>query len=128
MQFARGHTHTLLFISNSHLINTHAQNLLAHGTKCTVKVGGGCNVCRRIWALLQIHARQCRRANCQVPKCRQLKEQLRNIELQQAAMDERRRVAMNEQCESLFLFSTLSTFSLFFFCAMFYMSLLSLTL
>jgi E1A/CREB-binding protein len=73
------------------------KNLLAHGTKCTVKIQGGCSVCRRIWALLQIHARQCRRSNCQVPKCRQLKEQLRNIELQQAAMDERRRLAMNEQ-------------------------------
>jgi len=73
------------------------KNLLQHGTKCPIKVQGGCNVCRRIWALLQIHARQCRRADCQVPKCRQLKQQLRNIELQQHAMDERRRVAMNEQ-------------------------------
>jgi len=73
------------------------KNLLQHGTKCPVKVQGGCNVCRRIWALLQIHARQCRRPNCLVPKCRQLKEQLRNIELQQAAMDERRRLAMNEK-------------------------------
>jgi len=73
------------------------KNLLAHGTKCSIKIQGGCSVCRRIWALLQIHARQCRRTTCQVPKCRQLKEQLRNIELQQAAMDERRRLAMNEQ-------------------------------
>ena len=54
------------------------QNLLTHGAKCAIKVQGGCNVCRRIWALLQIHARQCRKANCQVPKCRQLKEQLIN--------------------------------------------------
>ena len=77
------------------------QNLLAHGAKCQTKVQGGCNVCRRIWALLQIHARQCRKQNCQVPKCRQLKEQLRAIENQQAAMDERRRQAMNEQCESV---------------------------
>mmetsp|Transcript_10114 Transcript_10114/g.23330 ORF Transcript_10114/g.23330 Transcript_10114/m.23330 type:complete len:1106 (-) Transcript_10114:153-3470(-) len=73
------------------------KNLLQHGTKCTTKVQGGCNVCRRIWALLQIHARQCRRPMCQVPKCRQLKEQLRSLQLQQAAMDERRRLAMHEQ-------------------------------
>jgi E1A/CREB-binding protein len=73
------------------------KNLLAHGAKCTTKVQGGCNVCRRIWALLQIHARQCQAPNCAVPKCRQLKEQLRSIELRQAAMDERRRLAMNEQ-------------------------------
>lgn len=73
------------------------KNLLAHGHKCQVKVQGGCNVCRRIWALLQIHAKQCRRDNCLVPKCRVLREQLRAIELQQDQMNERRRLAMNEQ-------------------------------
>lgn len=73
------------------------KNLLQHGSKCTIKVQGGCNVCRRIWALLQIHARQCRRADCRVPRCRQLKQQLRAIEMQQHAMDERRRQAMNQQ-------------------------------
>jgi len=73
------------------------KNLLAHGGKCTIKVQGGCAVCRRIWALLQIHARQCHRPTCLVQKCRQLKEQLRNLELQQNAMDERRRLAMNQQ-------------------------------
>ena len=74
----------------------HAQNLLAHGSKCSTKVQGGCNVCRRIWALLQIHARQCRRDTCAVPKCRQLKDQLRSIQLQQDQMNERRRLAMHE--------------------------------
>jgi len=59
------------------------------------RVQGGCAICRRIWALLQIHARQCRRDACMVPKCRQLKEQLRALAQQQAQMDERRRAAMN---------------------------------
>jgi E1A/CREB-binding protein len=71
------------------------KNLLKHGSVCTVRVQGGCAICRRIWALLQIHARQCRRDNCLVPKCRQLKDQLRALAQQQQAMDERRRQAMN---------------------------------
>uniref|UniRef100_A0A6S8EDF0 histone acetyltransferase n=1 Tax=Aureoumbra lagunensis TaxID=44058 RepID=A0A6S8EDF0_9STRA len=71
------------------------KNLLKHGASCSIRVQGGCAICRRIWALLQIHARQCRRENCVVPKCRQLKEQFRALIQQQAQMDERRRVAMN---------------------------------
>ena len=72
-----------------------SQNLLKHGATCQVRVQGGCAICRRIWALLQIHARQCRRDNCVVPKCRQLKEQLQALAQQQAQMDDRRRAAMN---------------------------------
>ena len=71
------------------------KNLLKHGATCQVRVQGGCAICRRIWALLQIHARQCRRDNCVVPKCRQLKEQLQALAQQQAQMDDRRRAAMN---------------------------------
>lgn len=71
------------------------KNLLKHGATCATRVQGGCAICRRIWALLQIHARQCRRDACMVPKCRQLKEQLRALAQQQAQMDERRRAAMN---------------------------------
>jgi E1A/CREB-binding protein len=71
------------------------KNLLKHGATCATRVQGGCAICRRIWALLQIHARQCRRDSCMVPKCRQLKEQLRALAQQQAQMDERRRAAMN---------------------------------
>merc|ERR1719174_1389420 len=71
------------------------KNLLKHGATCVTRVQGGCAICRRIWALLQIHARQCRRDTCMVPKCRQLKEQLRALAQQQAQMDERRRAAMN---------------------------------
>jgi len=74
---------------------TKMKNLLKHGATCSIRVQGGCAICRRIWALLQIHARQCRRDSCLVPKCRQLKEQLRALAQQQAQMDERRRAAMN---------------------------------
>ena len=77
------------------LLDRSSQNLLKHGANCSTRVQGGCAICRRIWALLQIHARQCRREACVVPKCRQLKEQLRALAQQQAQMDERRRAAMN---------------------------------
>lgn len=36
------------------------QNLLMHGSKCPIRAQGGCSVCKRVWALLQIHARQCK--------------------------------------------------------------------
>jgi len=85
---------------------TKMKNLLKHGAACTTRVQGGCAICRRIWALLQIHARcvraaptgppkgapenrQCRREACAVPKCRPLREQLRALAQQQAQMDER---------------------------------------
>ena len=44
------------------------KSLLKHGDTCPTKVTGGCNVCKRIFTLLQIHARQCKDANCPVPK------------------------------------------------------------
>mmetsp|Transcript_49977 Transcript_49977/g.100640 ORF Transcript_49977/g.100640 Transcript_49977/m.100640 type:complete len:130 (+) Transcript_49977:65-454(+) len=57
------------------------KSLLQHGTNCPIKLQGGCCICRRIWALLQTHARQCAKADCQVPKCKDLKQQLRNSEI-----------------------------------------------
>ena len=34
--------------------------LLRHGANCKIRATNGCPTCKRIWALLQIHARQCR--------------------------------------------------------------------
>eukprot|EP00501_MAST-03F_sp_TOSAG23-6_P000346 GSMAST32.ASY1.ANO1.353.1 assembled CDS len=34
---------------------TKMKSLLKHGASCKVRATGGCNICRRIWALLQIH-------------------------------------------------------------------------
>lgn len=42
----------------------HSQNLLTHGASCSIRAQGGCGVCKRIWALLQIHARQCKKDRC----------------------------------------------------------------
>ncbi|CAN0314114.1 unnamed protein product, partial [Discosporangium mesarthrocarpum] len=72
------------------------QTLLTHGASCTTRTQGGCGVCKRVWALLQIHARQCKKDRCPVPKCAQLRLHMRFIRQQQQQMDDRRRQAMNE--------------------------------
>ena len=72
------------------------KGLLKHGTQCQIKAAGGCHVCKRIWALLQIHARQCKQDNCVVPNCIAIRERFRQLNLQQQAMDDRRRQMMNQ--------------------------------
>jgi hypothetical protein len=74
---------------------TKMKGLLKHGAQCTIKATGGCNVCKRIWALLQIHARQCKLSNCRVPNCMAIRERVRQLKKQQQAMDDRRRQEMN---------------------------------
>jgi E1A/CREB-binding protein len=74
---------------------TKMKGLLKHGAQCQVKATGGCNVCKRIWALLQIHARQCKAKNCPVPNCMAIRERVRQLKKQQQAMDDRRRQEMN---------------------------------
>ena len=58
---------TYLFESHN-LRDTTSLYILSPNYRVTESTGG-CNVCRRIWALLQIHARQCRRSNCPVSRC-----------------------------------------------------------
>ena len=84
--------------ANSHCGNMKA--LLKHGATCTMRATGGCHKCRRCWALLQIHARQCRQTEgapagrcyryraCPVPRCRDLKEHLRWLQRQQEEKEE----------------------------------------
>jgi len=74
---------------------TKMKGLLKHGSQCQVKATGGCNVCKRIWALLQIHARQCKAKTCPVPNCMAIRERVRQLKKQQQAMDDRRRQEMN---------------------------------
>ncbi|OQR98352.1 histone acetyltransferase [Achlya hypogyna] len=77
------------------------KELLRHGASCKRRATGGCTICRRVWALLQIHARQCRGADCAVPRCKDLREHLRKLALQQQLMDDRRRAAVTEQYRQL---------------------------
>jgi len=74
---------------------TKMKGLLKHGASCQIKATGGCNVCKRIWALLQIHARQCKASSCPVPNCMAIRERVRQLKKQQQAMDDRRRQEMN---------------------------------
>lgn len=74
---------------------TKMKGLLKHGGQCQIKATGGCNVCKRIWALLQIHARQCKASQCPVPNCMAIRERVRQLKKQQQAMDDRRRQEMN---------------------------------
>lgn len=71
------------------------KDLLKHGETCTIKAVGGCSICKRIWCLFQIHARQCKEVNCPVPKCNAIRERFRQLTKQQQAMDDRRRQEMN---------------------------------
>ncbi|XP_033132698.1 histone acetyltransferase HAC12 isoform X2 [Brassica rapa] len=67
--------------------------LFRHGLGCQRRASGGCVLCKKMWYLLQIHARACKESNCAVPRCGDLKEYLRRLQ-QQA--DSRRRVAVME--------------------------------
>lgn len=95
------HMTLLLHAATCSSAKCHSQNcakmkgLLQHGEKCTTKAQGGCNICKRIWTLLQIHARQCKDPKCPVPKCLAIRERFRQIAAQQRAMDDRRRQHFN---------------------------------
>lgn len=60
-----------------------------------VKVQGGCKICKRIWTLLRIHAQKCKESVCPIPQCMAIREKMRQLQKQQQAMDDRRRMEMN---------------------------------
>lgn len=60
-------------------------------------VSNGCSeimllqwLCRRMWMLLQVHAKQCQRSDCPVPRCKELREMRRRAVVRQ---EDQRRVA-----------------------------------
>ena len=73
--------HMELLVHASGCINTacpsancyRMKTMLRHGARCALRAAGGCQVCRRTWAFLQIHARQCTQTACLVPRCKDLK-------------------------------------------------------
>lgn len=76
------HMPQLMHASGCHNPNCSSANcakikaLLIHGAKCKTRATGGCLTCCKIWAILQIHARQCRvplHKNCPVPRCKDLR-------------------------------------------------------
>lgn len=71
------------------------KNYLQHAKVCKTKVQGGCRICKRIWTLLRIHAQKCKDAVCPIPQCMIIREKMRELQKQQQAMDDRRRLEMN---------------------------------
>ena len=56
--------------------------LLNHCPNSAIKAHGGCNVCRRVWALLQIHAKRCAiDEDCPVPHCKVIRERYRQLRI-----------------------------------------------
>jgi E1A/CREB-binding protein len=71
------------------------KSYLKHSSSCRIKVQGGCQICKRIWMLLRVHAQKCKDQNCPIPQCNAIREKLRQLQKQQQAMDDRRRLEMN---------------------------------
>ncbi|KAK9734107.1 hypothetical protein RND81_04G115600 [Saponaria officinalis] len=69
------------------------KGLFRHGIQCKTRASGGCVLCKRMWYLLQLHARACKESQCHVPRCRDLKEHMRRLQQQS---DSRRRAAVME--------------------------------
>ncbi|KAI3986385.1 hypothetical protein MKX01_002230 [Papaver californicum] len=69
------------------------KGLFRHGIQCKKRASGGCVLCKKMWYLLQLHARACKESECHVPRCKDLKEHLRRLQQQS---DSRRRAAVME--------------------------------
>lgn len=44
--------------------------LFQHAVQCQLKVTGGCHLCKKMWCLLNLHAKSCTTSDCPVPRCR----------------------------------------------------------
>ncbi|PKA59894.1 BTB/POZ and TAZ domain-containing protein 4 [Apostasia shenzhenica] len=55
------------------------ESLVRHFAGCKNRVSGGCNHCKRMWQLLELHSRLCEEEGdgCKVPLCRHFKEKRR---------------------------------------------------
>ena len=53
------------------------KDLFSHAYSCPIRAAGGCSLCRKLWTLLQVHAKQCNQSNCPVPRCKDLNEEYR---------------------------------------------------
>lgn len=53
------------------------ESLVRHFSGCKLRVSGDCSHCKRMWQLLELHARLCVNSNaCRVPQCRKLKQKI----------------------------------------------------
>jgi len=73
------------------------RQLFLHAHKC--EQDGtllSCNVCRRLLQLVSMHARQCKKADCQVPKCKDFKVMMQRKNALNAQNDAARRKAYRQ--------------------------------
>ncbi|KAI3916490.1 hypothetical protein MKW92_007561 [Papaver armeniacum] len=69
------------------------KGIFRHGIQCKVRAYGGCMLCKKMWHLIQLHARACEGAECYVPRCRDLKDHFKRLQEQS---DTRRRASVME--------------------------------
>ncbi|RZC63095.1 hypothetical protein C5167_024863, partial [Papaver somniferum] len=69
------------------------KGIFRHGIQCKVRAYGGCIRCKKMWCLIQVHARACKESECHVMRCRDLKEHLKRLQEQS---DTRRRASVME--------------------------------
>merc|ERR1711871_427286 len=72
------------------------REFLRHDQTCKNGIKGGCPLCKKMHNLFTLHARSCKVDNCKVPKCNEIRDQMRKMEQRQQAMDDRRRAMMNQ--------------------------------
>jgi len=62
---------------------TKMKRVVTHTRSCKRKTNGGCPICKQLIALCFHHARHCQEAKCPVPFCVNIKQKLRQQQLQQ---------------------------------------------
>ncbi|KAM5561856.1 putative histone acetyltransferase HAC-like 1 [Rosa sericea] len=50
------------------------KKLFVHVKKCSVRAAGGCELCKKAWLGLILHSKECRKSNCIVPRCMDLRK------------------------------------------------------
>ncbi|WVZ09372.1 hypothetical protein V8G54_013902 [Vigna mungo] len=45
------------------------RKLFYHASRCTVRVSGGCQPCKKVWQAIALHSRTCTDSACRIPRC-----------------------------------------------------------
>ncbi|XP_024022301.1 histone acetyltransferase HAC12 [Morus notabilis] len=49
------------------------RRMFTHAKMCTVRVNGGCTICKKVWYALNLHSKSCTEQDCLTPRCKDLK-------------------------------------------------------